>query len=131
MTDFGSDVSTYPDLDPSFALRTGPHVVAEAVARRFITPRGGGLFYDLAYGFDTRALLNDAIPATQLAVIASQCETEAAKDERVKSATVSVTQNLLLQSLAIKCELTLATGPFVFTLTISQVQGQQVLVFGK
>lgn len=130
MADFGSDISTFPDLDPAFALRTGPHVVAEAVARRFITPRGS-LFWDPAFGFDTRALLNDAIPASQLPTIASQLETEAMKDERVLGANVSVTQNFQQQTIAIKCELTLATGPFAFTLTIGQVQSQQTLIFGK
>lgn len=130
MTDFGSDISTFPDLDASFALRTGPHVVGEAIARRLITPRGG-LFYDPQYGFDTRMLLNDAIPASRLATIASQVEAEALKDERVLACTASATFNAQAGTLAIKCLLTLASGPFSFVLTVGQVAGQQTLVFGK
>lgn len=127
MTDFGSDVSTFPDLDASFALRTGPHVVGEAIARRLITPRGG-LFYDPQYGFDTRLLLNDAIPASRLAVIASQIEAEARKDERVSAC--SATVSLVAGTLAIKVALTLATGPFSFVLTVGAAANQQALVFG-
>ena len=33
-TDYGIDVSTFPDLDPTFGLISGPRVVAENVARR-------------------------------------------------------------------------------------------------
>lgn len=130
MTDYGSDISVFPDLDASFALRTGPHVVGEAVARRLITARGS-LFYDPQYGFDTRMILNDAVPASRLGVIAAQIESEALKDERVQACSATLTQNVQAGTLRIQVLLTLASGPFQFVLTIGQAAGQQTLVFGK
>lgn len=130
MTDYGSDISTFPDLDPSFGLLTGPRVVAEAVARRLMTPRGG-LFYDPQYGFDLRALLNDATPDARLAAIASQVEDEALKDERVQAVQAFVTRNGQAGTLVVRIVLTLASGTFPLTLTIGQVAAEQQVVFGQ
>ena len=132
MADLGTDCSTYPDLDVTFALRTGPHVVAEAVARRYLTPRGGGLFYDLNYGYDLRQYLNQVITPGVGAQISAQCESEANKDERVLGALVTVTQGPgQLASFAVHTVLQLSTGPFTFVLTVSAVAAQQTLVFGR
>ncbi len=58
MTDFVVDVSTFPDLDSSFTLITGRRVIAEAILRRLLTPRGG-LAYDPDFGLDVRGWLNE------------------------------------------------------------------------
>lgn len=130
MTDYGTDCSCVPDLDPTFSIRSGPHVVGEAIARRFLTPRGS-VSWDLAYGWDTRQLLNDYLQPLQFPQIAAQLEAEARKDERVASASVTLFLGLLPNTLRIKCLLTLASGPFQFELTVSQVAAQQTLVFGR
>lgn len=132
MPDFGADISTYPDLDVTFTPITGRRVVAEAVARRLITPNGGGLFYDQTFGFDTRGLLNAPITTADLAVIAARVEQEALKDERVLgcSATVTFDTTQTPGVLSIRCLLTLATGPFALTLKISAVEGLKSVVFG-
>jgi hypothetical protein len=59
-TDFGSDISTVPTLDPSFATLTGPHVLSQALLRRFTTPLGS-LVDDPTYGLDIREYLNTGI----------------------------------------------------------------------
>jgi len=128
-TDLGADISTYPDLDPAYTLITGPRVVAEAVARRWVTPRGG-LFYDLNYGYDLRQFLNAVITPGLASTIAVQCELEALKDERVLQAAVTVKQSAgQLATLTVNCLLTLATGPFQFVLTVGQALSDFVLVF--
>lgn len=126
---YGLDVSTFPDLDPAYAVRSDPHIVAEAIARRYITPRGG-LFYDPSYGYDVRQFLNSVITPGLASQIAVQCEAEAVKDERVLAATVSVVQGPgQLATLAIHTGLRLATGPFAFVLTVGQALTQFALVF--
>lgn len=127
MADLGTDVSTFPDLDMSFALISGPRVVAEAIARRLGTPRGGGLFYDPTYGYDLRGYLNEAVPASQLGNIAAAVEQEALRDERVESCTANVT--LTKGVLKVIVRFVTADGPFAFTLTIDQATTS--VVFGK
>lgn len=127
--DLGSDISTFPDLDPAYAVRTGPHIVAEAVARRYITPRGG-LFYDLNYGYDLRQHLNSVITPGLAGRIAAQCEAEALKDERVLGATVTVVQSAgQLATLSVHTVLTLSSGPFAFVLTVGQALANFSIVF--
>ena len=127
---FGSDCSTFPDLDGAYAVRTGPHIVAEAVARRYITPRGG-LFYDLNYGHDLRQYLNAVLTPGLAGRISSQCEAEAGKDERVLGAQVTVTQptGQQLVTLGVHTVLTISSGPFAFVMTVGQALTNFSLVF--
>lgn len=120
-TDYGSDVSTFPDLDPTFALITGPRVIAEAVARRLMTPRGGGLHYDLAYGYDVRSLLNGSFSNAQIAAIGGEIEQEVLKDERVLAASVTMRFTQATGSLLITIALTAADGPFTLVLDVTAV----------
>lgn len=127
--DYGSDISTVPDLDPSYSVITGPRVVAEAVARRLITPRGG-LFYDLNYGYDVRQFLNAIITPGLASTISSQCEQEALKDERVLGASVVVIQGPgQLSQLTLNVDLKLQSGPFKFVMTVGQALTNFSLVF--
>src|SRR5438445_2659967 len=87
---FGSDVSCFPDLDESFTLITGFRVVAEALARRFITPKGT-LRRDPNFGFDVRALLNEKFTKANLYLWRRIMIAQAELDERVITADITLT----------------------------------------
>lgn len=131
--DYGSDISTFygpaQDLDPTFAVMSGPRVLGEAVARRLQTPANGGLFYDLTYGFDLRSLLSDNIDASKAASLAAAVESEALKDERVRSCTCTVTPNPLTSAVSIRLLITGDQGPFTLTLQASALT-LQIITFG-
>jgi hypothetical protein len=78
----GVDVSCYPDLDPLGTLVSGNTALAQAIARRLTTPRGG-LFYDTNYGTDLRLYLNEGMTNEAQSRIKAAIESECAKDERV------------------------------------------------
>lgn len=133
-TDYGSDISTWlgpsPDLDPTFSVISGARVVGEAVARRWVTPAGGGLFYDEAYGFDTRLLLNSRMDSSMFPGIAMQLEKEALKDERVQNCSVSLSFNATTRVLSIKASVTPFSGKtFVLVLSADQLTSSFSLIF--
>lgn len=117
-TDFGTDVSTFPDLD--FIPISGQAAVGEAVARRLMTPRGSLPFLP-NYGTDIRNRLNDTITPEQLASLRSSIEAEAEKDERVERAEATVTYLDASHTLLIALKLTTGTGPFDLVLRVSQL----------
>jgi len=120
-TGFGTDVSTFPDLDPTFTIISGQHVVGEACARRLYCPRGG-LLYDSDYGMDVRLLLNAGFTPQQAYVFKTALESECEKDERVIAASavlayVNATNTL---TATIRVQTSNATA-FALTLTVTQV----------
>jgi len=119
MTDFGTDFSALPDL--SFVLQSGQANLAEAIARRLMTPRGG-LFYDPTYGMDLRGYLNEALTdATRYEIetlVAAECE----QDERVLAATATVVEGAPnSRTIQVSIELETAAGPFRLILAVSAV----------
>lgn len=125
----GTDVSTFPDLDPQFRPIAGQRAVAEAVARRWLTPLGG-LVYDETYGEDVRALLNAAADSPRLQAIRAALVAQATADERVVSATVdlSLSGPTAGLTLTVRGRLVSADGPFALVLTITQLNANlQVL----
>ena len=119
MTDFGTDFSCVADCADDFGLATGRTVVAQAIARRFMTPRGR-LIGDANYGFDLTGYVNDDLSSADLSRIASGCEAEAVKDERVISASVTVTLSVA-GLLLVTCVLDTAAGPFTLVLSVTAV----------
>lgn len=116
---FGSDVSTFPDLDPTFSLMTTQRVIAEAVARRLLTPQGG-LFYDPSAGVDVRGLLNAGFTQSGVYALRARIAAEAEADERVASAEVRLDFNQAAQTLAIRVRLVPHDGgPFFLVLSVS------------
>ena len=118
-TDFGSDISTFPDLDPTFTLITGNRVVAEAIARRWTTSAGTYL-PDPSYGWNATQLLNvELSPVAQSSAI-NALVSEALRDERVIACTVGISSdgsgNVLLTG-----SITTASGPFALVLQIGAV----------
>ena len=88
-TDFGSDLSCTLDLDPRCVVVTGRRLLAEAIVRRWITPRGG-LIDDPNYGTDVTAYLNDDVTPRDIAALQTAMSQEAEKDERVNSCDISI-----------------------------------------
>ena len=119
-TDFGVDVSTFVngDVDPLLGPLTGRAVVAEAIARRYLTPRGL-LPEDPDYGYDTRTLLGASLGSVELFVVRAQLVAEAEKDERVTSASVALAFNQAAESLTITVRLVTLAGPFTLVLDVS------------
>lgn len=120
MTDFGTDIATpgLMDLDPYFTFATGPEGLGEALGRRLVTPRGS-LEGDASYGYDVRVHLNDDAPSPT--AIALSVADELVKDERVQSATATVTFDQLAGLLRIVADVLTALGPFRLTLDVSAV----------
>lgn len=118
--DYGSDVDCVSDLDPTFALVTGPRAVAQAIARRLSTPRGG-LHYDGTYGYDLRSLLNTGIEPGDTFRIAAAVEAQCVADERVVSATATVLFDETTERLRVLVDGELAEGPFSLVLGVSAV----------
>ncbi len=117
---FGADVSTWPDLDGSFALITGKRVVAEAALRRLMTPRGA-LVGAPNYGLDLRGWVNASYTPAQLGRLQADIAAECEKDERVRSADVTVTADTTTMSLTVQVALDTNDGPFGMTLLVTAV----------
>ena len=110
--DYGTDVSTFPDLDDTFAQLSGPAVVAQHIARSLADSR---------YGVDLRQWLNDDFDAAKVFELEAAIEGQCLDDERVASATVTVTQPDMY-SLQVTIQLSLLTGQtFAMVLQVSQV----------
>lgn len=118
MADFGTDLSALPDL--SFGLKSGRDNLAEAIARRLITPLGG-LFYDPSYGLDLRQYLNEAITDEVRYEIETLVAAECEKDERVLSAEATLIDTDLLRTLQLVIALETAEGPFRLILAVNAV----------
>ncbi len=120
MSAFGSDVSTFPDLDPTFAIIDGNRVLAEAILRRLTTTREG-LFYDGDYGLDVRAWLNESLVPKRLYLLQRQIEAECEKDERVLSADATLDLNAVAHTLTVTLIVDTSEDAFKLTLGIDQV----------
>lgn len=118
----GLDVSTFPDLDPLFKPIRGQRAVAEAVARRWLTPLGG-LVYDENYGEDLRAYLNAGVEGPRLRALEAALTTQALADERVQAATVALVPVGSAPAVSLRASATLTTsaGPFRLVLTVDQL----------
>lgn len=119
-TDFGTDVSAYPDLSETFEAISGPRVVAQRLWRRFSTARGGLSFHPND-GFDLRVLLNESFTADSLSRARSAIAAEAKKDEAVLDAAVSVEFLASTRKLVISIAGESADGPFSLTMFVTQL----------
>lgn len=109
MTDYGLDVSTFPDLDPTFALISGNRVLAEVVLRRWSTP--SGMFsYDLTAGIDIMLYLNRDIDSKRSNDLRRALQIEAEKDERIFSCAVTLSFDFAHNTLTISAAITPMDG---------------------
>lgn len=120
MTDYGTDLWCVQDLDLGGTEVDGNLVLAQACARRLITPRGG-LLDDLNYGYDLTRFLGDDLGTPQLAIMRSGIQAELLKDERVLSANVVAAFSTASGILTVAVGIVGAAGPFQFVLTVSSL----------
>ena len=115
------------DLSMPSYMATGNQVVAEAVLRRWTTS-GGQLIDDPNYGsINVLDLISDDLSKKDIHYAQQQLAQEAQKDERVKSASVTLT--LTVQGeLRIDATIVTAAGPFKFVVLVSAVSVQLLLV---
>lgn len=86
----GTTISCVTGLDPMGRLVSGRRAILEAVARRWITPRGR-LGYNGDYGFCVPDYINDDVGPRELARIRAGMIEQAMQDERVLSCTIDIT----------------------------------------
>ena len=118
----GSDFAGVTDLDFSLSDVSGRRALAEAVARRWLTPRGS-LIYDPDYGqglLEYTHVSTDGVDGLRAAL-----ESEALKDERVEDVAVDVT--LVNEVLTIRGRLVDAEGPFDLTVSYDGVRAALAL----
>lgn len=131
-TDYGSDWSTFAlnkqgaqDLDTSFQVITGPRVVGEHIARRLLTRRGI-LDHAPSVGYDIFELLNSHVADY---VVSAYIKQECDADERVRTATVSLSRNQ--DQLSIKISLELVDGAtFPLVISISDLLANPKVILG-
>ncbi len=116
--DFGSAWSCISDVVMPATMATGFRCVAEAIARRWQTPRGG-LIDDPNYGYDLSDFINADIDLTDLPQIAQSAGAEAEKDERVLSCDVTI--QLIAGVMIVAGPVRTAQGPFQLVVSVSQV----------
>lgn len=114
--DLGTDVGGFLDVDPEGKMVSGRRCLAEAAARRLITPRGR-LIDDPNYGTDVREYLNDDMGPADLALMFSAVIAECLKDERVVGA--DVTGTFVNGAVTLNITLTDGDGPFSLVLSVS------------
>ena len=118
IVNYGSDLWCGPDLKSDMRVVSGRTLVAQAVYRRFITPRGS-LKDDPNYGLDLEQLLNDDTGPDAVGRITAAIQAEAVKDERIFTASASV--SLAAGALSVSLTLTDALGHFLLVLGVSSV----------
>lgn len=117
--DYGTDISCTNDFAPDGRVASGRRLLAEAICRRLITPRGR-LIDDPNYGFDLTGYVNDDMSAGDIAALRAGIEAECIKDERVSAATCAAS---LATSGIMNISLTLTdgAGPFALVLAVSAI----------
>jgi hypothetical protein len=110
---------------PSYMAK-GFQVVAEAVLRRWSTPRGR-LIDDPNYGTDVADSINDDLSPRDIAYLGQQLAAEAQKDERVLKAVVTVTLTTA-GLLTIVGGIQTAAGPFKMVVAVSQTSTTLLMV---
>jgi phage baseplate assembly protein W len=115
MADLGTDIDCLEDFKARMPLVEGRLCLAQAIARRLMTPSGRFPFWP-DYGTDVRRFL---LAKAQSTTIASAVQAECLKDERVVFADVTVV--LVQTTLTLTIELTAdddaESFEFVFTVT--------------
>jgi phage baseplate assembly protein W len=117
-TNYGSDLSSVPDLAFDMRMVSDRTLIGQSTYNRFRTPRGT-YKGDLNYGHDLEQYMNADLDNGDLGRVTANVQAEATKDERVLSASANVT--LTSGNLIILLTLTDSQGPFLLVLGVSQV----------
>lgn len=116
----GVDVDCIEDATADFRLARGRRNLANAIARRLSTPRGG-LRYDPEYGLDLREFLNEDVTGAEIANAPGEITLEVEKDPRVQAARVRLVYNFAASSLRVTIGIVDALGPFTLVLSVSKL----------
>lgn len=119
MADYGVDLACVTDLSEECRIVSGARLLAEALVRRLMTPRGM-LIDDPDYGTDLREFLNEDFDDLALVRVLSEARQELLKDERVVDVTIvdpTFDGSKLTMTLAVEAE----EGALRLTLAISDV----------
>lgn len=90
---------------------TGFRVVAEAIARRWLTPRGRLIAYP-NYGFDLSQYINADMSDRDIAALRAAASAEAEKEETVDRCTCSAALDRLTGILTLTASVDTTKGPF-------------------
>lgn len=129
LTPFGTCWSCVTDLTMPAINASGFRVVAEAIARRWQTPRGG-LVDDPNYGFNLSDFISDDLSPADIARMAKMAAAEAVKDERVVACDVDITL-LPTGAMTVTGNVQTAQGPFQLVVGVSQVTVALLQVSGS
>lgn len=119
-TDFGTDISCIPDLDPGFATVSGFDLLGQDLLKGLSTPKGS-IWYAPDEGFDLLDWVGESIDETNpQAAFAVQIgvQAQAMRDERITAARASATWDGIT---TLTVTLTVATGlgPFTYVFAAS------------
>lgn len=117
-TDYGNDIDCVNDLTFAMATVSGTKMMAQAIARRVTTPRGG-LFYNGEYGWDLTALVSEA--EVSPAEVNGAVENEVLKDLRVDDVDVTSVFEAATKTMTVDIVGHGSEGPFALTLLVSDV----------
>lgn len=120
--DATTDVACVEDFLPDMPTVSGRVALMHRLARRLQTQRGRFIWWP-NFGTDLRVFLLSKTPP---AAIASAADAECRKDEQVINVTTSVEVLDSGRALHLTIQVTDATGPFAFTLTITQAAASLV-----
>lgn len=112
----GSDISGVDDLDAGLTEVEGRLALAQAILRRFRTPRGT-LPEDPAYGEDLTELIGTTLTPLR---IEQKVVAQVYAEEEVERASADVTS--LNETISISIEVEDAQGPFELTVTSDELQ---------
>lgn len=130
MVDFGTDTSCTDSIRTG-RFSSGLRLVAEAIYRRFITPRGTlvGGEDEANYGLDLADEIGSAVSPALVAALGGKIENEALKDQRVDTAVATVTSTQNGPSVSWEIAIACTTGAGPFSLVIG-VEGVTVSLLG-
>jgi len=119
MTDFGTSLSWVEDMSPEASVVAGTRLIAEALARRWMTANGTLLGFP-DYGLDIPSYLNTDVTPSDILALQSAASSEALKDPRVSSCatTMSLDSDGLL---SVEAELFTSEGPFTLVASVSSI----------
>lgn len=112
------DLSLTTDLTPDFQVVSGRTALAQALVRRWSTPRGR-LIDDPNYGTSLTDALNEEMSPGDIARLQAASEAEALSDERVSA--ISSTSTFVNGALNIDFTVTDAAGPFSLTIAVTSL----------
>ena len=124
---YGTDLSCVDDLTPTMDEVSGTPLLAEAILRRFTTPRGtlpdiaGTDLRDKSYGLDLSEYLNRGLTQQEILAIAAQTRSEAKKDPRIASVRSTVIPSPTGNEFSVDMQVTPAdgSGPFALVLAVT------------